>query len=192
MTEPPQVEAFAGHHPGELVPEPLVHPEEKADLARTDADVTRGHVRVRADMAEKLAHERLAKPHHFAVALALRIEIGAALPAAHRQGGERILKHLLEGEELQDSEVDRRMKTEPSLVGSDRAVHLNAESAVDVQLAGIVLPGDAKHDHPLRLDDALDDLRFPIFRMLVEDDGERLDHFLNRLMKLRLRPGSWL
>ena len=107
--------------------------------------------------------------------------------AAHRQRGQRILEDLLEGEELQDAEVDRGMKTQTAFVGADRAVHLDAEPAVHVQLALIVLPGDAEHDHALRLDDPLEDLRLPIFRMLVEDERERLDHFLDGLVKLRFR-----
>ena len=180
-------EAFACHHPGELVPEPLVHSEQKSDLARADADVPRRHIRVRADMPEQLAHERLAEAHHFAVAFAFRIEVGPAFAAAHGQSGQRVLKDLLEREELQDPEVDRRMKTQAAFVGPDRAVHLNAEPAVHMQLALVVLPGDAEHDDALRLDDPLDDLRLPIFRMLIEHEGEGLDHFLDRLVELGLR-----
>src|SRR5205814_328638 len=105
----------------------LIHSEQEPDLARADADVSRRHVGVRADMAKELAHERLAEPHHFTVALSFRIEIGAAFAAAHRQGSERVLKDLLEGEELQDAEIHRRMEAEAALVRTDGAVHLDAE-----------------------------------------------------------------
>src|SRR5205085_3006606 len=76
------------------------------------------------------------------------------------------------------------MKTQAALVRPDRAVHLDAEPAVHMQLAVVVLPGDAKHDRALRFNDPLDDLRFPIFRMLIEDEGERLDYFLHGLVEL--------
>jgi hypothetical protein len=52
----------------------------------------------------------------------------AALAAAHRQRGERVLEHLLEGEELEDAEVDRRVEAQAALVRADRAVHLDADS----------------------------------------------------------------
>ena len=84
-------------------------------------------------------------------------------------------------------EVNRRMETQAAFVGTDRAVHLNAEPAVYVQLALIVLPGDAEDDHALRLDDPLDDLRFAILRMLIQDECERLDDFLDGLVKLGFR-----
>ena len=77
------------------------------------------------------------------------------------------------------------MKTQAALVRPDRAVHLDAEPAVHMQFAVVVLPGDAKHDRALRFDDPLDDLRLPIFRMLIEDEGERLDYFLHGLVELR-------
>src|SRR3954469_20856297 len=77
------------------------------------------------------------------------------------------------------------MKTQAALVGPDRAVHLDAEPAVDVQLASVILPRHPEHDHAFRFDDPLDYLRFPIFRMLIEDERKRLDYFLHGLVKLR-------
>ena len=59
------------------------------------------------------------------------------------------LKHLLEGEELEDAEVDRRVEAQAALVGADRAVHLDAEAAVDLHLALVVQPRHAEHDHAL-------------------------------------------
>src|SRR5206468_3671492 len=53
-------------------------------------------------------------------------------------------------------------------------------------------PRNAKHDHPFRLDDALQDFLVPIFGMLLENNRKRVDHFLDRLMEFRfgriLRP----
>src|SRR4051794_17399926 len=76
------------------------------------------------------------------------------------------------------------MKAEPAFVRPDRTVHLDPESAVDVELALVVLPWDAEHDDALRLNDALDYLGLLIFGVLIEDERERFDYFLDGLVKL--------
>src|SRR5947208_10874178 len=76
------------------------------------------------------------------------------------------------------------MKSEPAFVRPDRAVHLDAEPAVDVDLALVVLPRDAEHDHAFRFNDSLEDFRFPVMRISIQHQGERLDYFLHRLVKL--------
>src|SRR6266550_1777539 len=77
------------------------------------------------------------------------------------------------------------MKTQSAFVGANRAVHLNPEPAIDMKIALIVSPRNAKHDHPFRLDDALQDFLVPIFGMLLENNRKRVDYFLHRLVKLR-------
>ena len=94
-------QALAGQHAGELVGDALVLAEHIADLAPADADVAGRHVDVGADMAIQFGHEGLAEAHHFVIGLALGIEVGAALAAAHRQPGQAVLEGLLEGQELQ-------------------------------------------------------------------------------------------
>jgi hypothetical protein len=47
------------------------------------------------------------------------------------------------------------MEAESALIRADGAAHLNAESAIHLDVALIVDPGDAKHDHAFRLDQAL-------------------------------------
>ena len=158
---------FAGKDPGEFVLELLVHTEKEADLARADPDVARRDICIRPYVPKKFAHERLAKACHFEIALALRIEIRAAFRAAHRQCRQRILKDLFEGEEFENAKIDCGMKSQPTFVGADRAVHLHAEAAIDVQIACVILPGHAKHDHALRLDDSLEDFGFPVLRMSI-------------------------
>ncbi len=181
------VEPLAGEDAGELVPQPLVLAEEEPDLAPAHADVARGDVGVGADVAEQLGHEALAEAHDLDVALALGIEVRPALAAAHRQRGERVLEDLLEGQELQDAQVHRGVEPQPALVGADRAVHLDAVAAVDLDLPLVVHPRHPEHQHPLGLDDALDDARMAVLGMAVEDEGERLQHLLHRLVELRLR-----
>jgi hypothetical protein len=56
-----------------------------------------------------------------------------------------------------------------------------------LQLARVVLPGHTEHDHPLRLDQPLDDFRFPILGISLEHESQRINHFLDRLMELGLR-----
>ena len=138
--------------------EALVLAEQEADLTAAHADVAGGHVGVLADVAVELGHEGLAEAHDLAVALALGVEVRAALAAAHGQRGEGVLEDLLEGEELEHAEVDGGMEAQAALVGADGAVHLDAVAPVDLDLALVVDPGDAEHDDALGLDDALEDL----------------------------------
>jgi len=95
-------QALACQDAGKLVRETLVLAEHVADLASADADVARGDVGIRADVAVQLAHEALAEAHHFAVGLAVRVEVAAAFSAAHGKRGEAVLENLLEAEEFQD------------------------------------------------------------------------------------------
>src|SRR6185503_9604556 len=60
-------EPLAGEHPFERMGQLLVLTEEVPDFAPADADVSRRHVDVGADVPIELVHEALAKPHHFIV-----------------------------------------------------------------------------------------------------------------------------
>ena len=180
------MQAFAGQHAGEFVHDAFVLAEHVADFAAAHADVAGGNVGVRPDVPAQLGHEALAEAHDFVVALALGIEVRAALAAAHGQRGQRVLEHLLEGQELQDAEVDRRMEAQAALVGADGAVHLNAEAAIDLDIVMIVKPRHAEHDKALGFGDALKNFRGDVFRMSLQHRAQRLKYFLHRLMKFRL------
>ena len=186
MSEPPQLMALAGEHADELVAHALVLAEHEADLTAAHADVAGGDVGELADVAAELGHEALAEAHDLVVGLALGVEVRAALAAAHGQRGERVLEHLLEGEELEEAEVDGGMEAHAALVGADGAVHLDAEAAVELDVALVVDPRHAEHDHALRLGDALEDLGLAVLRVLVQHDLERLGHFHRGLMELGL------
>ena len=136
-------------------------------------------------MALQFGHEALAEPHHFVVALALGIEIRTALAAAHHQSRQRVLENLLEGQELQDAEIDRRMKAQAALIRPDGAVHLDAVTAVDPHGAEIVEPRHAEQDDPFGFHDAFEQVCRLVFRMLAQNETQRIQHFLYRLMKLR-------
>ena len=180
------LDRLAGENAAELVGQLLVLPEEVADLASPNTNVASGHVSVGTDVAEQLAHERLAETHHLAVAAALRIEVRSAFPATDRDRGQPVLEDLLKGQELENAEVDRRMKAETALVGTDRAAHLDPVAAVDVDFSGVVHPGHAEHDHPLGLDHPIQHLGLSVLGMNFEDRPDGLGHLAYGLMELGL------
>ena len=136
-------------------------------------------------MAVELRHEALAERHDLAVALALRVEVGAALAAADRQAGQGVLEDLLEAEELDDAEVDGRVQAQAALVRADRGVELHAVAAVDMDLAVVVYPRHAELDLALRLRDALQDAGGLILRVGLDDRLQGGEDLGGRLDKLR-------
>ena len=78
------------------------------------------------------------------------------------------------------------MEPQAALVGADRAVHLDAETAVDLDLALVVDPRHAEHDHPLGLDQPLENLRLAIGGGGFDDRHDRFDHFMHGLKELGL------
>lgn len=126
------------------------------------------------------------------VALALGIEIRPALAASHWQAGQSILEGLLEGEELENAFRHRRMETNAALIGPDRIVVLNAPSALDADIAVIVLPADAEGDHPVRLGDSPKDLVMVIWFLVGDEVENILGDFLHRLNKFSLSRIAFL
>ena len=106
-------------------------------------------------MAVQLGHKALAETHDLGVGLALRVKVGAALTAAHGQGGEGVFEDLLKAEEFHYGEIDRRMEAQTALVRADGGVELDAVAAVDPGHTVVVDPGDAEFYHALRFDKAL-------------------------------------
>ena len=177
-------QTLAGQDAGlETVVQPLVHAEHIADLARADADIASRHIGILADMTVQFGHEGLAEAHDFAVGLALGVEIRPALAAADGQAGQGILEGLLEAQELDDPDIDRRMKADPALIGAKRRVELHPEAAIDLHLIPVVDPGDAEDDLALGLADALDQGLFGIFRLPRDHPPEAFEHLANRLVK---------
>ena len=177
--------ALAGENADELVTEALVLAEEVADFAAADADITGGNVGVGSDMAGKLGHEALAETHDFAVGLAARIEVGAALAAAHGKRGEGVLEGLLKAEELENGESYGRMETETAFVRSDRGIELDAIAAVDLNDAVVVDPGNAEHNRALRLDHALENGGLFVLGIGLDHRGEGGEYLFNRLDEFR-------
>ena len=138
-------------------------------------------------MAIQLGHERLAEAHDFRIALAAGVEVGTALCAAHRQGGQAVFEGLLESKEFHNREVYRGMEPQAALEGTDCAVELDAISTVDLDFARVVGPGDTERNNPLRLDHALEQASLLILRMFVDNRGQRGENFLYGLLEFGLR-----
>src|SRR5690606_12291127 len=102
------------------------------------------------------------------IALAVRVEVRPALRAADALTGQRILEDLLESEELDDRQVDRRVEAQAALVRPEKRRELDAVPAVDLDLARVIDPRDAEHDLTFRLDDPIKDAGFDILGVLLE------------------------
>ena len=62
---------------------------------------------------------------------------------------------LLQTQELEHAQGDRRVKAQAALVGSNGRVELDTVTTVDLDLALVVDPGNTEHDDALGLDEAL-------------------------------------
>ena len=170
----------------EAVNDALVLAEEVADLAGTDADIAGGRIGELADMAVELRHEALAEAHDLRIGLALRVKVGAALAAAHGERGQRVLQDLLKAQELDDGEVHAGMEAKTALVGANGGIKLNAVTAVDADVAGVVDPGNTEFNHTLGLDKALEQAGLFPFGVLVDYQLQGLEDLPYCLQKLRL------
>ena len=166
--------------------DPLVLTEEITDLARADADVACGDIDKLTDVPIELSHEALAEAHDLAVGLALGVKVRAALAAAHGQSCEAVFQSLLKAEELYDRGRDRGVETQTALIGADRAVELDAETAVHLDLAAVIHPGDSKLNETFRLNKTLDNAVFLVLRVLLDNALEAFQDLHDRLMELRL------
>ena len=137
-------------------------------------------------MSLKLSHETLAEAHYLGIGLAPRAEIGTTLGAAHRQCRKRILECLLEGKELHDTEIHAAVETDTSLVRSDGTVHLNAETAVDPDLTGIVHPRNPENDDSFRFSHSFHNLLVKEMRGGFQYGCHAFQNFFYRLVELRL------
>ena len=122
---------LAGEYAAELVADALVLAEHIADLPAAHAHVAGGHVGIGADVALQLDHKGLAETHDLVVALALGIEVGAALAAAHGQAGEGVFEDLLKAQELDDRQVHAGVEAQATLGGADGGGELHPVALVD-------------------------------------------------------------
>ncbi|CAI8946165.1 hypothetical protein EMIT0P258_70224 [Pseudomonas sp. IT-P258] len=78
------------------------------------------------------------------------------------------------------------METQATLVRADCAVHLDAETTIDLDLALIVDPRHAKHHRTLRLADALQDAGGQVMRIGFKKRPQGTQDFFDSLVKLGL------
>ena len=175
------VEALAGENAGEFIADSLVLSEKVADFAAAYADVPGGNVRIRTDVALKLRHEALAEAHHFIVAFALGVEVGAALAAAHGKSGEGVFENLFKAQEFEDAQIHAGMEAEAALVRSDGAVEFHAVSAVHLDLPLVVDPRHAEQDGSFRFNDPFQNRVIFVLGIRGQDRFDRAEHFLNSL-----------
>src|SRR5690606_24390045 len=96
---------------------------------------------------------------------------------------------LLEGQELEDRQVDRRMETHAALERADRRTVLHAPGAIDLHLAAVVDPAHAELDHAFGLDQPLDQAVLSVLGKPLEERPQAGRDFLYRLQELRL---AWI
>ena len=160
--------------------------EEVADLPGAHADIPGGNVLEVADVVAQLGHEALAKAHDLPVALALGVEVGAALGSAHGQARKAVFEDLLKAQKFENGQIHRRMEPQSPLEGADGGVELDPVAPVDVDLPLVVHPGHPEGDHPLRLHEGLNDPPLLILRVAVDDTIQALQHLQHRLVELLL------
>ena len=134
-------------------------------------------------MAVKLAHKGLAETHYFGVGFAFGVEVRAAFAAAHRQGGERVFEHLLEGEEFEHAQIDGGMEAQAAFVGADGGIHLHAVAPVYLNPPLVVHPRHAEHNRALGFDDAFQQAVAGVARVFVQKGFQAAEYFFHRLME---------
>lgn len=132
-------------------------------------DLLTGYISISSNVLSELTHESAAELPDLTVRFSLGVEVCTTFPASHVQAGKSILEHLLEAEELEDGQVDRRMEAETTFVGSECGIELDSIATVHLDLALVIFPDDSE------LDDAFWDggdlERFLVLRVLVEEGG---------------------
>ena len=155
--------------------------EHIANLAGANADIACGNVGIGAEILLKLGHKCLTETHNFVIGFALGVEICAALTAAHRKTGKRVLKGLLEAKELDYRGAYAGVEAATALVGTDCAVELNAEAAVNLNLAAVVNPSNAELNKAFGFYDSVHNCF--VIGALVDNGGKRFEYFANCLQK---------
>ena len=134
-------------------------------------------------MAVEFAHEGVAEIADFVVALALGVEVGTALAAAHGEGSEGVLKDLFEAEEFEYAEIDGRVEAQAALVGADGAVELDAVALVDMDFTLVVGPRNLEENDPFRNDHSFENLFLFVYGIGVENRRQGREDLFGRLEK---------
>ncbi|MNJ61606.1 hypothetical protein D3C77_574030 [compost metagenome] len=93
---------------------------------------------------------------------------------------------MLEGQELEHTQVHRGVETQTALVRADGAAHLYTVAAVDLDLARIIDPRHTEQDRALRLNHTFENAGLKIMRVGLKERPEAAQHFFDCLMEFRL------
>ena len=138
-------------------------------------------------MFAELCHKALAERHHFSIGFSLRIEIRAALAAADWQTRQGIFENLLKTKEFDDAQIYGRMETQASLIGTDRAVKLHAESVIYLYLSLVIHPGNTELHDSLRNRQTLQKRILSVSVLIrLNHNTQGLQYLFYCLMELRL------
>ena len=137
-------------------------------------------------MTIQLGHESLAETHDFCIATAARIEVRTALSTADGQTSHSILEDLLEAQELDDAQVNRGVKTQAALEGSQSCVVLYTVATVGVPNMVIIFPSYTELDSTLGLNHALQQASLLVLGMSVDNRLQRGQNLFNSLQELGL------
>jgi hypothetical protein len=138
------VEALAGEDAGELVADRLYWPNRKP-ISRPPTPMSPAGTSVSGPMWRLSSVMNDWQKRMTSVSLLpLGSKSEPPLPPPMGSVVRAVLEDLLEAEELQDALVDARVEAQAALVGADGAVELDAEAAVDLDLALIVHPRHAE------------------------------------------------
>src|SRR4029078_7398125 len=78
------------------------------------------------------------------------------------------------------------MEAESALVGADGAVHLDAETTIDLDIAMVIKPRNAEHQHALGLRYALKNFVRDVFRVTLQYETKGIEYFLDCLVEFGL------
>ena len=165
--------------------DPLVRAVEVANLPASDADIPGGHVGVGTDVAVKAEHEALAETHNLPAGFSPGVKVRAAGGPADGQAREGVFVCLLKAEELHHRGRYRGMEPQAALIGADGAGELHPVTVIGADLSAVVLPGDQKGEHALRLYHTGKEVQ-PFVAGVPGRRGNHIQPRLYRLQVLRL------
>ena len=137
-------------------------------------------------MTAQLGHKALTEPHDLVIALALGIEVGTALSAAHGKTGKAVLEDLLKAQELEDGQVHGRMEPQAPLVRPNGGAELNPIAPVDLDLPLVVHPRHPEGNHPFRLHKGFNNAFLLVFGTPFNNLVQALQNLQNGLMEFAL------
>src|SRR5699024_845922 len=157
--------------------------EHETDLAGANSDVACWNVSVLSDVTIQFGHECLTEAHDFAFGASGWVEISSAFGDANLHAGQRVLEHLLKSEKFHDAQVHGGVEPNATLIRAKCRVEFHAETAVHLDDALVINPGDSENNLTFWLNHAPQNPVFYVFGMALHDGTEAGEDFIDRLEK---------